>query len=121
MLVFHYGVIISLFVTFTIMSLSIAVVSFNKFETSYQTFISRYYLTTKEALTLLCTFVEYTGRCQNTEEVREMVGIVQNGRWHDSFSSVFYTLIKQFMKARAISELYYDSFHTPVYIFLSFG
>ena len=103
------------------MSLSIAVVSFNKFETSYQTFISRYYLTTKEAFTLLYTFVEHTGRCQNTEEVREMVGIVQNGRWHDSFSSVFYTLIKQFMKARAISELYYDSFHTPVYIFLSFG
>ena len=31
MLVVHYGIIISLFVTFMIMSLSIAVVSFNKF------------------------------------------------------------------------------------------
>ena len=45
-------------------------------------------------MTLLCTFAKHAGSGQSTEEVREMVGIVQNGRWHDSFSSVLYTLIK---------------------------
>ena len=84
MLVVHYGIIISLFVTFMTMSLSIAVVSFNKFRDRLS----------KEAMTLLCTFGKHAGSGQSTEEVREMVGIVQNGRWHDSFSSVFYTLIK---------------------------